>query len=74
MQSTTAAAVKQDLIISAYKPNGNLEENFRLKAGTEDGAWEFVRYHLGKLPVVNESNGTALSMPSARLSCSLTAW
>ncbi len=59
-QVTTTAAVKQDLIISAYKPNGNLEENFRLKAGTEDGAWEFVRYHLGKLPVVNESNGTAI--------------
>ena len=59
-QVTTTAAVKQDLIISAYKPKGNLEENFRLKAGTEDGAWEFVRYHLGKLPVVNESNGTAI--------------
>ncbi|GAP13549.1 DNA methylase [Longilinea arvoryzae] len=59
-QANTTAAVKQDLIISAYKPNGNLEENFRLKAGTEDGAWEFVRYHLGKLPVVNGSNGTAI--------------
>jgi len=59
-QTTTTAAVKQDLIISAYKPNGNLEENFRLKAGTEDGAWEFVRYHLGKLPVVNESDGIAI--------------
>jgi len=56
-QATTTAAVKQDLIISAYKPNGNLEERFKLKAGTEDGAWEFVRYHLGKLPVVNEANG-----------------
>ncbi len=41
-------ATKEDLVISAYKPNGNLEKNFRLKAGTEDGAWEFVRYHLGK--------------------------
>ena len=59
-QATTTAAVKQDLIISAYKPNGNLEENFKLKAGTEEGAWEFVRYHLGKLPVVNESNGIAI--------------
>ena len=37
-----------------------MEDNFRLKAGTEDGAWEFVRYHLGKLPVINESNGTAV--------------
>lgn len=53
-QITTSAAVKQDLIISAYKPNGNLEENFRLKAGTDDGVWEFVRYHIGKLPVLNQ--------------------
>jgi DNA modification methylase len=59
-QVVSLSAVKQDLIISAYKANGNLEENFRLKAGTEDGTWEFVRYHLGKLPVVNESNGTAI--------------
>ncbi len=51
-------ATKQDLVISAYKPNGNLEEHFRLKAGTEDGAWEFIRYHLGKLPVINNSNNT----------------
>ena len=55
-QFNSTGAVKQDLIISAYKPNGNLEENFRLKAGTEDGAWEFVRYHLGKLPVINLVN------------------
>jgi hypothetical protein len=58
-QVTTSAAVKQDLIISAYKPNGNLEENFRLKAGSEDGVWEFMRYHLGKLPVINQTNGSA---------------
>lgn len=59
-QVVSLSAVKQDLIISAYKANGNLEENFRLKSGTEDGAWEFVRYHLGKLPVVNESNGSPM--------------
>lgn len=59
-QVTTAAAVKKDLIISAYKPNGNLEERFKLKAGTEDGAWEFVRYHLGKLPILNETNGVPM--------------
>ncbi|MCM1564346.1 MAG: DNA methylase, partial [Dehalobacter sp.] len=49
--------VKQDLIITAYKPNGKLEENFNLKAGDEDGVWEFVRYHLGKLPVLNQLKG-----------------
>ena len=56
-QMVSHGAVKQDLIISAYKPNGNLEERFKLKAGTEDGAWEFVRYHLGKLNPTNEVNG-----------------
>ncbi|MCX6083047.1 MAG: DNA methylase, partial [Chloroflexi bacterium] len=59
-QATTTAAVKQDLIISAYKPNGSLEENFRLKAGSVEGVWEFVRYHLGKLPVVNQADGNAI--------------
>ncbi|MDR3576956.1 MAG: DNA methyltransferase [Anaerolineaceae bacterium] len=49
--------VKQDLIITAYKPNGRLEENFHLKAGSEDGVWEFVRYHLGKLPILNQHDG-----------------
>ena len=50
-QVKAAQAVKQDLVISAYKPNGGLEERFRLVAGTEDGAWEFIRTHLGQLPV-----------------------
>jgi len=56
-QVTSTAAVKQDLIISAYKPNDNLEERFRLQAGSAEGAWAFVRYHLGQLPIVVENNG-----------------
>lgn len=52
-QVNSSASVKQDLIISAYKPNGQLEENFRLTVGTEESVWEFIRYHLSKLPVVN---------------------
>lgn len=59
-QLTFDSAVKQDLVISAYKPNGNLEEKFRLKAGTDDGVWEFVRYHLGKLPVVVQKDGNTI--------------
>jgi hypothetical protein len=51
------SAVKQDLIISAYKPNDNLEERFRLEAGTPEGAWDFLRYHLGQLPRVVEKDG-----------------
>ena len=49
---TTATAVKQDLIISAYKPNGGFEQRFIEKAGSEDGVWEFIATHLGYLPVV----------------------
>ena len=47
-----ANTVKQDLIISAYKPDEGLEERFRLEAGTEQGVWDFVREHLRQLPVV----------------------
>ena len=58
-QVTAAGAVKQDLVISAYKPNGGLEDRFRLEAGTEDGAWDFVRTHLKQLPVFVSKDGKA---------------
>ncbi|HXH09489.1 MAG TPA: DNA methyltransferase [Alphaproteobacteria bacterium] len=54
-QVVTAGAVKQDLIISAYKPNGGLEERFRIEAGTEQGVWDFVKAHLRQLPVFAQS-------------------
>ena len=49
---TTPTAVKQDLIISAYKPNGGFEERFLKDGQTEDGVWDFVRTHLQYLPRV----------------------
>lgn len=49
---TTSTAVKQDLVISAYKPNGGFEERFQNEAQTEEGVWDFVRTHLKYLPVV----------------------
>lgn len=58
-QVTSASAVKQDLIISCYKPNGGLEERFKLEAGTEEGIWDFVRTHLKQLPVFVSKNGKA---------------
>jgi 16S rRNA G966 N2-methylase RsmD len=50
-RQVTSTAVKQDLMVSAYKPNGGLEERFKLDAGTEEGVWDFVRAHLHQLPV-----------------------
>jgi DNA modification methylase len=58
-QVTAAGAVRKDLAISAYKPNGGLEDRFRLEAGTEDGVWDFVRTHLKQLPVFVSKDGQA---------------
>jgi DNA modification methylase len=54
-QMTTAGAVKQDLVISVYKPNSGIEERFKLSAGTEEGLWDFVRTHLHQLPIFVQS-------------------
>jgi len=51
--------VKQDLVITAYKPNEGLEERFKLEAGTEEGAWDFVRTHLKQLPIFVTKDGKA---------------
>src|SRR6266516_776044 len=58
-QRTAAGSVNQDLVISCYKPNGGLEERFKLEAGIEDGAWDFTRMHLGQLPVFISKGGQA---------------
>jgi 16S rRNA G966 N2-methylase RsmD len=54
-----AGAVKQDLVISAYKPNDGLEDRFKLEAGSEDGVWDFIRTHLKQLPVFVSKDGQA---------------
>lgn len=43
--------VKQDLIISAYKPTEKLEESFELSHVGADSAWAFVKEHLRNVPV-----------------------
>ena len=43
------STVNKDLAITVYKPNGGLEERFRIKAGTEEGVWDFVRTHLRQI-------------------------
>jgi hypothetical protein len=58
-QAVAVGSVKQDLVISAYKPNGGLEDRFKLTAGTEEGAWDFVRTHLKHLPVFVSKGGQA---------------
>jgi len=62
-RQVTSTAVKQDLVISAYKPNGGLEQRFQLEKGTEEGVWDFVRTHLRQLPVfvVQKGKGEAIA-------------
>ena len=51
-QLTSTTAVKQDLVISAYKPNGGLEDRFNRDGATVESAWDFVQTHLKQLPSV----------------------
>lgn len=55
-QITSLSAVKQDLVISAYKPKDYFRKQFLKYAGQEDTAWSFVRQHLRNLPVVVDAN------------------
>ena len=50
-------AIKQDLIITAYKPNETFKREFSLRAGTERTAWAFVRQHLSNLPITVKKGG-----------------
>ncbi len=58
-QVVAGGAVKQDLVISGYKPNGGLEERFKFEASTEEGVWDFIRTHLKQLPVFVMKDGRA---------------
>jgi len=45
-------AIKQDLVISAYKPMGEFRKKFSQDIGSEETVWDFVRQHLEKVPKV----------------------
>ena len=58
-RQVTSTAVKQDLVISAYKPTEALTERFRLGSATPEGTWAFVAEHLRHVPVFVGKNGQA---------------
>jgi len=60
---TNPTSVKQDLIISAYKPNGGFEERFKQEAQTEEGVWDFIRTHLKYLPVIKKQGLDIVAIP-----------
>ncbi|WP_291155963.1 DNA methyltransferase [Hyphomicrobium sp.] len=58
-KQVTSAAVKQDLVISAYKPTKALTERFALGTSSGEGAWAFVTEHLGHVPVFSSVDKVA---------------
>lgn len=54
---TNTTSVKQDLVISAYKPDGGLEDRFLKNGGGSESVWDFVTTHLGYIPVVKVKGG-----------------
>jgi len=59
-QVTADNAVKHDLVISAYKPALATEKSFEVAHGSPDGAWAFVREHLGRAHTVEGALGKAM--------------
>lgn len=55
-QVTTTSAVKQDLVITAYKPRESFVYEFQQHAGDPEMAWEFVRQHLRNVPITADGN------------------
>ena len=55
-QTNAQGAVKEDLVISAYKPRESFVREFHLHAGDPDMAWAFVRQHLRNVPVTADGN------------------
>ncbi len=61
-QVTSTTAVKQDLVISAYKPESALEDRFKQKGGCVDSVWDFVDAHLRQLSRVRIGKHGELEM------------
>ena len=57
-QGVSPNTVKQDLVISVYKPNGGLEQRLSEKGAAPASAWDFVKTHLRQLPISKLRNGT----------------
>lgn len=55
-QVVSNVTIKQDLIISAYKPKESFVREMTTNAGSDETAWAFVRQHLGNLPIVVDAD------------------
>ncbi|MCX6272566.1 MAG: DNA methyltransferase [Bacteroidetes bacterium] len=65
---TTPTAVKQDLVISCYKPSSEFENKFKTLQG-DVAVWDFVLEHLHHLPahIRKDNNTTAIVERSPKI-------
>jgi hypothetical protein len=76
-QVTSTTAVKQDLVISTYKPNGGLEDRLQKGGATEESAWDFVQTHLRQLSVtkvINDELEFVIERDPRRIYDRMVAW
>ncbi|MGO3155753.1 MAG: DNA methyltransferase [Mesonia sp.] len=66
---TYSTAVKQDLVISCYKPSSTFDKKFTQHKTSEVGIWDFVEEHLAHLPIhlVKENATTAIIERSPKI-------
>jgi len=66
---TTTTAVKQDLVISCYKPSSEFDTKFQESQHSPIGVWDFVEEHLSHLPIhlVKDNATTAIVERSAKI-------
>lgn len=66
---TTVTAVKQDLVISCYKPSSEFDKKFQESQYNNVGVWDFVEEHLHHLPVhiVKDNATTAVIERSPKI-------
>lgn len=65
----TTTAVKQDLVISCYKPSSEFDQKFKQHQNTDVAVWDFVEEHLNHLPIhlVKDNATTAIIERSPKI-------
>ena len=59
---TTTTAVKQDLVLTCYKPSDKLSEKFESSNDINENIWDFVDEHLTHLSIHIEKNNATITI------------
>ena len=62
MSVNTTTAVKQDLVISCYKPSSEFNLKFTKSHLEDKGIWDFIEEHIEHLPRYLSKNGKTISI------------